>query len=276
MTGHSWSNKLAKTWTNNVAPSRPTVCELALFTKILRSLQSASNMQLSVLILGSTPEFRDWAYEENLQITVVDYSREYHDMISREVRHKNMHYELVLERWEDMDFNNRFDLVIGDLTIGNIQPNKLDTFLANVCRSLTVGGYFLGKNVFRNVGRQRRSPEEVIASYYKGNPYHPYSALVYELAMSTVGEGESHLNFQQLFRLVTDLRHRGLLKEKEFEYFCNVGLDADLDFTFFIPSIEEFECAVRKSGLYVESIQHTEDVFTKFYPLYILRKGVLS
>lgn len=72
------------------------------------------------------------------------------------------------------------------------------------------------------------------------------------------------------------LRHRGLLKEKEFEYFCNVGLDADLDFTFFIPSIEEFECAVRKSGLYVESIQHTEDVFTKFYPLYILRKGVLS
>lgn len=59
-----WGKELAICWTRMVGPSRPTISELAIYTKYTRILQSNLNRRLKILILGSTPEFRDWAFKK--------------------------------------------------------------------------------------------------------------------------------------------------------------------------------------------------------------------
>jgi len=83
-----WGRELATIWTNNVAPSRPSNSEMCVYTKYLRQLRETFRRRIKILILGSTPEFRDWGYEENLIIHVVDKSEDYYNTVSREIRHK--------------------------------------------------------------------------------------------------------------------------------------------------------------------------------------------
>ena len=56
----------------------------------LRELQSQCGQRIKMLVLGSTPEFRDWGFEQAIDISVVDKSIEYHKCISREIRHKTL------------------------------------------------------------------------------------------------------------------------------------------------------------------------------------------
>lgn len=86
----SWNSTLALLWTRTVGPSRPTVSELAIYTKYAHKLLNNSKNRLKILILGSTPEFRDWAFEENMETTIIDYSADYNKTISREIRHKSI------------------------------------------------------------------------------------------------------------------------------------------------------------------------------------------
>ena len=69
-----WNKNLASIWTNNVAPSRPSNAEMCVYTKYLRELQSQCGQRIKMLVLGSTPEFRDWGFEQAIDISVVDKS----------------------------------------------------------------------------------------------------------------------------------------------------------------------------------------------------------
>lgn len=141
-----WNRELATIWTNNVAPSRPSHSEMFVYTQYLRQLQKESNRPIKLLVLGSTPEFRDWGYDENLIVHVVDKSEEYYKTVSREIRHKNIQEHLHISSWESMSFDEQFDIIIGDLSIGNIEPNKFDDFLINIEKALAPGGLFMGKS----------------------------------------------------------------------------------------------------------------------------------
>ena len=85
-----WNNNLALVWTHMVGPSRPTVSELYVYTKYAHKLLEAKKRKLKLLVLGSTPEFRDWGFEENMIVTVMDCNPDYHEAIGREIRHKSI------------------------------------------------------------------------------------------------------------------------------------------------------------------------------------------
>ena len=118
-----WNKNLASIWTNNVAPSRPSNAEMCVYTKYLRELQSQCGQRIKMLVLGSTPEFRDWGFEQAIDISVVDKSIEYHKCISREIRHKNIKESVYVQNWEEMTFDKQFDLIIGDLLFSISKPH---------------------------------------------------------------------------------------------------------------------------------------------------------
>ena len=141
-----WGKELANIWTNNVAPSRPSCSEICVYTSYLRKLQKEIHHPIKLLVLGSTPEFRDWGYDENLKVYVVDKSKDYYEQVSRELRHKNLKETVFFSSWEDMHFEEKFDLIVGDLSIGNIEPHRFDDFLTNIRNSLSNEGVFMGKS----------------------------------------------------------------------------------------------------------------------------------
>ena len=63
--GHDWNGRLALIWTKMVGPSRPTISEMAIYDKWAKRLQKITDRRLNLLVVGSTPEFRDWGFEND-------------------------------------------------------------------------------------------------------------------------------------------------------------------------------------------------------------------
>lgn len=269
-----WGKDLAICWTRMVGPSRPTISELAIYTKYIRILQSNLNRRLKILILGSTPEFRDWAFEENMDVTVMDYSVEYHETISREIRHKCIvekkegREKFICKNWIELDETDKYDVIIGDLVIGNIPPKQLDEFLFKVSIALKKDGLFLGKSFFVPRNYKIITPEELIRQYYNGPPYHPYSALSFDLTMYSIDENNI-LSFKKQYNELEKLKNKGLIKNETMLYFENIGWDKEMKFQFYVPSIEEYEKLV-KQYLKIFCVEYGNDIYSDKFPLYII------
>lgn len=272
----SWSQDVAQVWTKVVGPSRPTVSELSVYTKYTHELQNKLNRRLDILILGSTPEFRDWAYEERMNVTIIDFSLDYHKKISREIKHKNIleindKEKLVVKKWEDMNFEQEFDIVIGDLAIGNVEPKKLEIFISNVANALRKDGLFLGKSFFKPEDYKPILHGQLANEYYsKNRGYHPYSYFVFDLVMNCLDENNM-LCFKDLYNEVVSLKTNGLITDTEMECFENIGWDTEMKFVFHVPNIKDYESIINRY-MKIEKIEYGMDVYSKNFPLYIIRK----
>lgn len=269
-----WGKDLAICWTRMVGPSRPTISEIAIYTKYIRILQSNLNRRLKILILGSTPEFRDWAFEENMDVTVMDYSVEYHETISREIRHKCIveqregREKFICKNWIELDDTDEYDIIIGDLVIGNIPPKQLDKFLSKVSIALKKDGLFLGKSFFVPRNYKIITPEELIRQYYNGPPYHPYSALSFDLTMYSI-DANNILSFKKQYNELEKLKHKGLIKDETMLYFENIGWDKEMKFQFYVPCVEEYEQLVKKY-LKIFCVEYGNEIYSTKFPLYII------
>lgn len=263
-----WNGNLARVWTKMVGPSRPTISELSVYSKYARLIQKSSNHKLNLLVLGSTPEFRDWGYENNFEITVMDCNPDYHEEIFREIRHKCINEQYLCQRWQDLNEIEKYDIIIGDLVIGNILPSELEDFIFRVSKALTTNGLFLGKSFYRNKAYTPPTPEDLVLNYYQGSPWHPYSAFAYDLTINCIDENNM-LSFQRQYNVLVDLLDRGILKKETFEYFENVGWDKDMKFLFHVPDLESYESILNKY-MKIYSVEYGEDVYSKNFPLHIV------
>lgn len=270
-----WNNELAYIWTKMVGPSRPTASELAIYTKYAHMLMNFEKRKLRILILGSTPEFRDWGYEENFEVWVMDANPDYNSAINRELRHKTIlenakykeHY--IYEYWQNLSFEDFFDIIIGDLAIGNIPPNQLESFIQKVSTALTSNGLFLGKSFF--IPKEEIKPiKDVVKEYYSGPLYHPYSALAFHLTMHSLDENNM-LSFQKQYQLVISLYNDGIINDDTLECFQNVGWDTEMKFHFHVPHIEKYEQLLCKY-LTIYKTEYGQDIYSPFFPLFIVTK----
>jgi hypothetical protein len=224
-----------------------------------------------MLVLGSTPEFRDLGFEENMDITVVDCNKDYHEVINREIRHKCLigTEKIIFCKWQDMDFDNQFDIIIGDLVIGNIPPLELEDFIKKIQKALIKDGLFLGKSFYQDKNYKVVSPEEMVKKYYEGHPYHPYSVFAYNLTIYAL-KGDI-LHFKDMYDILKRLKQEHILTDETFEKYQNIGFDGEMKFPFYVPVRDDFETLIRKY-LKIDCIEYANDVYSKHFPLYIIKK----
>lgn len=267
----NWNKNLAQIWTKMVGPSRPTISELAIYQKHIRQLQLLSKHRLKMLVLGSTPEFRDLGYEENLDVTVMDCNPDYHEVINRELRHKEAlsKEKILICNWQELAYEGEFDIIIGDLVIGNILPENLEVFIKSVAQALRQNGLFLGKSFYVDRNYTPLSPKQLCARYYNGYPYHPYSYFTYDLTIYVLNN--NRLVFKKMYTELEHLIEENLLSSKTFEYFKNIGWDKEMKFEFFVPYIDDFESLVSKYFL-ISAVEYANEIYSKHFPLYILTK----
>lgn len=271
-----WGKLLAEKWTNMVGPSRPTISELAVYTKYAHLLMNNKGRRLNLLVLGSTPEFRDWGYEENMHVSVIDSNLDYHVAISRELRHKCIVYnnteKLYIKRWEDMDFEDEFDIIIGDLAIGNVIPAELPNFIKKVSLALKSDGLFLGKSFFVPDNYSPITPKELVERYNANySQYHPYSCLAFDLTMYCINSNHL-LDFNYQYNVLKQTYEDGYLKKETFDYFKDVGWDNDMKFKFHVPSTSYF-LSLLDPFLNVYTIEYGNDIYSPNFPLYIINKS---
>ncbi len=266
-----WGKKLAQIWSNNVAPSRPSIYELSVYTQYLRTMQNKSTEQIKLLVLGSTPEFRDWGFEQNLSITVVDKSINYYYEISRELRHKNIKETVVISQWEDMHFEQTFDFILGDLAIGNVAPERFDEFIERITDALTPGGIFMGKSFLWDKNTPIKTPEEIISDYEKVKYLHPYTFMNHQLGLYCLDRNNCLIDFSRMYNEVERLFDESKITEELFSMFQNVGWNTEMKFSFYAPQKSHFIECVNKRLKFVDFV-YTEDVYTDVFPIFVVTK----
>lgn len=266
-----WNENLALTWTNNVPPSRPSNYEMCVYTDYLNILRKKTTKKIKMLVLGSTPEFRDWGYEQNLSITVIDKSEDYHKVISRELRHKNIMEKVIFDSWETMKLDEQYDIIIGDLAIGNIAPSSFEDFIKTISQALKVGGFFIGKSFFWEPTDDIKSPKQIINEYYSFSQIHPYTFINHQLGLYCLDKKSFTIDFSKMHKELIKLLDQKILNSNTFEYFKNVGWDTDMKFLFYAPTRSYFVQQINKKMKFLEFIE-TNEVYTKQFPIYIVTK----
>ena len=264
----SWNGDLAKIWTKMVGPSRPTISELAVYEKWARKIQNSLKRKLKLLVLGSTPEFRDWGFENNFDITVVDCNDDYYSVVTREIRHKCIKEKLLNIKWQELDVANEYDIIVGDLVIGNIPPDELEDFIVRIKKALAPNGLFMGKSFYNRKGYIPLNPHDLVEKYYSGSPIHPYSFFVYDLSIYCMDE-HNMLYFPKQYSILKELNKQGVLKDETFEYFKDVGWENEMKFLFHIPNLDDYEGLLEKY-LHIYAVEYGSDVYSKNFPLHIV------
>lgn len=266
-----WGERLAYTWTNNVPPSRPSINELCFYRKYLDKIREVKREPIRLLVLGSTPEFRDWGFEECLDITVVDKSKDYYDTISRELRHKNIKENLVISRWEEMVFSEEFDLIVGDLSIGNIEKERVDDFVGAIYSALNYGGYFLGKSFFWTENDVVLTPKQIILDFNNNKQIHPYTFINHQLGLYCLDREKFQIDFSRMYREIVKLKEDGDISDEIFRYFEDVGWNTDMKFSFFAPTRHFFENKVKEKLTFI-GYNDSLEVYSNQFPIYIAMK----
>jgi|688.fasta_scaffold261292_2 cyclopropane fatty-acyl-phospholipid synthase-like methyltransferase len=276
----AWNLSLATAWSEMVPPTRPSIAEINIYTKYLRNLQLANpEKHIKLLILGSTVEFRDWAFEQDLDCAVADASKDYYRASSNFLRHpKITKVEKMIEvLWQEMDFNSQFDFIVGDSLVQNIPTDKLSDFIKAIHNSLKPNGLFISKGFFQPKNYQIQSVEEIYKNYETTMNYlHPSEAITFDLVMTLTNPKTRLFRFADLISVVEKMSDLSPNYARITEAFYPLKAFGQTN-SHFIPDLETW---LQELGQYFSKneiiIENNYDQFnqkySKDFPLFICKK----
>lgn len=265
-----WEKTFAGIWTNYVPPARPSCSEIALYTQYLRKLQKKKRELIRLLILGSTPEFRDWGHQEGMNVTVVDYNRENYTVLGTFLRHKRAVEHFIESDWRSMHFDNTFDVIIGDHTIGVLPEQDIPKVLRSVAQALRRGGCFITKQYLRS-GKKERTVETILRSYkHKFPNFNIQNVTVAEIVNSCASRNHGLFDFKKALEEIRVAWKKKIISGDECQIFENLNW-ANMKFNLFVPTRAGWEVMIA-SFFDIHAIEHSQDVYSKETPIYILQK----
>ena len=266
-----WNSKFFNAFEKIFPPARPSITELNVYAIEIHKLKEKLKRKLDILILGSTVEFIDWATEENMNITIIDYSRDYYSKACNNLKYKAYSKNFVMAKWEEMDFNDCFDVIIGDCTIGNIEEAKQEEFITRASKALRKGGLFLGKNFLMPKENNPKDLEYIIKKYNKSYSYcNSFTYMIFDLVILFLENNK--INFNKIYEELLEMNKKKLLSNEAFEYFIGIKELGEINCNFYIPRVDEYEKMINRY-LKIRNIKYGKEVYSKKFPLYILEKN---
>ncbi len=290
-----WTKESAKTWISMKAPSRPSACELEIYREYFKKVkaETSSTEKPKVLILGSTAEFRKIAFDEGFSVFVVDYSKDYYNEISKEIETNILDAEIYIQAdWCNMSDHlkeeySKFNIIIGDLAIGNIPPERLSDFFKNISLLLSPNGFFLGKSVYKysnytltkeNLMKQLLEAAED-SSITKDNLY---EHIMYPLSIfaGTFDEknGYQEIDFSALYEIIKEFNEKynsEITPEDKFSIYLDEStrFDKKMPKHFYIYSYNKIFDNLDNNELFIDDVRYGNDTYKDFFPLLIIKKG---
>ena len=156
-------------WRNLSFPHRPTHREVSIYRDFIGE---GAREEANVLILGATPELRDCAAELRIRPMLVDRS---YDMLSGMLRFAEKAIP-ANESWVKADWltvplpERHFDVVVGDLSLRQLAPERQGALLRRIAQLLRPGGKLVLRH--HNIDpAYREKPYEEIFEEMRDFPY---------------------------------------------------------------------------------------------------------
>jgi len=264
--------ELAKTWERFTPPGKPSVGEIDFFEQELRD-GLKSNKTPHVLVLGSTPEFRDLLARYEIDTTIVDINPDSARAMTSLMALQNKKEKVIISDWLHMPLeDSTFDFVLSDSAQDNIKFSEFEDFFEKVSRVLKPDGrWFFGAiNVHRN---DKISFDEYISSY-KNNPgdFEDFRDFLFQIIRLAYNEEfydeQSRLfDFYKIELKVRELVDNGRLPKEAIE-----KLTIGVDYQQPMLSEEEFKGMLTKKFIVISEFRDKTHPAMRFKWTAILKK----
>jgi len=238
MSKEQWTTSVASQWGLFLPPARPSLSELVALEKILLE-QKKKKLDLKIAILGSTPEYRDLCQTYEINYRCVDYNKENFLTLRNYLLHKDGDDKLVLSDWRKIDFDEKFDVFMGDLSTTVTPVKDHDIVYQNIKRHCNPGALLLLKVVLRE-DNIVLTHTEIFSKYRKELSYlNPFAAVWREVLLADYDFAEDTMHCQVSLQKLKESFDRGIINKYEFEEYKK-RWDALGDFKMNVPLRPEF------------------------------------
>lgn len=262
-----WTTPLAHRWRFYLPPARPSWGELQVYEQhVLALKQRNSNFRL--LILGSTPEFRDLAIRCDVSYLCADYSKENFLALGEYMHHRDSEQNFIHTTWQEMKCSQEFDVIIGDVPSAVIPFRDHDLFFKNVHQALKPNGLCILKVYVRD-NNEKFTYKEVFEQYRKERSYlNPYAATFLDLMQTSYHFDEEYMDCGQVIEDLQVELDKGNITQYEFSEIEKRWIKNE-HFRLNVPLRNPF--LHKLQSLYKVEVTSGGDWFKDRVPLLILR-----
>lgn len=253
-------------WKLYTTPARPHESELALLDPHLKS-------NTNILILGSTPEFRDLCIDKGTQTTVIDYNPETYHALAKLMKQKDkIQQEHFIEgSWQDSDAHNKYDVILGDHILNVTDPNSWDQILSKLHAALKPTGKFFMR-VITQSNKPLKPIKEIIETARGTNDINKYLSLtlhdLFDHGAIAENENFSEISLQSVFAKLIAAFAQGEITEEELDYYKKLGYET-MKLKGYIPTRAYVESLLNKH-FKVNSVLHGEIYYKDRNPIFVL------
>lgn len=143
---------LAERWDKlYTPPGRPSAEAIKFYKKFAKDATKGLRQKPRGLVFGATPELRDLLFELKFDVVMIDINLEMIEAMTELTKHKNQQEVIIKGDWVNNCLkSNYFDVVLGDLILGNVPWGLQDALLKSIKRVLKPGGAFITKIEFES------------------------------------------------------------------------------------------------------------------------------
>lgn len=158
--------KVAENWEKYYAPpGRPSKEDRGKYAMYVKKALGKKSGR--ALVLGATPEVRNVLHKFPLEVTCIDVNLEMILAMNKFVPESDKDI-LIRGNWvENPLADNYFDIVLGDLTWGNVPKDQWAKFHKNIKRILKPGGYYIHRVTTIPENWKIQPIEKTLAEYEK-------------------------------------------------------------------------------------------------------------
>ena len=267
----NWQIKKAEYWKKFPPPARPWTEEVSIFEKYVIEKQEQGHSPCDVLVLGSTVELRSMCHKNKTNVSIVDFSKIFYDILSKQPMAYQGKEVLYEQNWLVMDIGKKFDLIFGDWVPNVLRVQEFSRFFENILRHLKDDGLFIARECLRP-NREPIDLKKVVNDHneHYGKAYSFYETSMHYVYGFRIYEETSTWNIPAAREAVEDVYRKGLLKKKDHDFFMD-ALALEIDHSMTIMVEEDFDDMVQ--NYFTIMGKHRADVPSKeWFPIYVLAK----
>ncbi len=262
-----WTYDMAQKWKNYGTPIRPSKDDLRVFREFLKKKIKEKGKDVKVLILGSTPEFRDLVNSKKLTAYVCDYNKRNYKALTllKKVRGKEV---LIAQDWRKLKIKDKFDLVFSEASLNMVKESEISPILRNVKKILKDDGLFISKTWIRILkgGLSWKKILKIYRTKYKGKSFKNYMNLYIHSYFYDKDHGSLHKEYLTMKKFYEE----GKITKKEFSSFLGLGYKKS-PLVLYLPLRNEFSKVVKKHMKLVKII-FPKPVGINKIPIYVMKK----
>jgi len=195
------------------------------------SLKESGNKDFKVLVLGATPEIRDFLTKHKLDVTLLDANKTMFKAMSQLIKKKNPNEKFVLGNWLKMPLkDSSFDLIISDHPTSSIEYKNAGRFFSEIQRVLKPQGFFI-IDIHINAELPPLTTDEYIETYRKDpkwfSNFDNHVLAQYKTIMghkNYYGPKTFRSQWGKLDRMLRQRHESGKLNKKEYgDLICGLG-----------------------------------------------------